>query len=61
MPLFLSYSNNNNNNNNNNNKCLYCSLDKNTYPILHDKKIKSSAKLQYIKKIKKCEKLVTRV
>ena len=50
-----------NNNNNNNNiyyllilylciknviKCLYCSLDKNTYPMLQDKKIKSSAKLQ---------------
>ena len=30
----------------NNNKCLYCSLDKNTYPMLQDKKIKSSAKLQ---------------
>ena len=28
----------------NNNKYLYCSLDKNTYPMLQDKKIKSSAK-----------------
>ena len=37
--------NNNNNNNNNNNKCLYCLLDKNTYLMLQDKKIKSSAKL----------------
>ena len=33
-------------NNNNNNECLYCSLDKNTYPMLQDKKIKSSSKLQ---------------
>ena len=32
--------------NNNNSKCLYCALDKNTYPMLQDKKIKSSAKLQ---------------
>ena len=55
-------NNNNNTNKNDNNiyylliilclcmknviKCLYCLLDKNTYPMLHDKKIKSSAKLQ---------------
>ena len=45
----------------NNNKCLYCALDKNTYPILQDKKMKRSAKLQENKKIKKCEKLVTHV
>ena len=45
----------------NNNKCLYCALDKNTYPILQDKKIKRSSKLQENKKIKKCEKLVTHV
>ena len=43
----------------NNNKCLYCSLDKNTYLMLQDKKIKSSAKLQWNIKIKKCEKLDT--
>ena len=30
----------------NNNKCLYGALVKNTYPMLQDKKIKSSAKLQ---------------
>ena len=30
----------------NNDKCLHCALDKNTYPMLQDKKIKSSAKLQ---------------
>ena len=48
-------------NDNNNDKCLYCALDKNTYPMLQDKKIKSSAKLQQNKKIKKCEKLVTHV
>ena len=40
------HHNNNNNNNDNNNKCLYCSLDKNTYPMLQDIKIKRSAKLQ---------------
>ena len=45
-----------NNNNNNNNRCLYCSLDKNTYPKLQDKKIKSSSKLQRNKKIKKMQK-----
>ena len=43
----------------NNNKCLYCSLDKNTYLMLQDKKIKSSAKLKWNKKIKTCEKLGT--
>ena len=40
---------------------FYCSLDKNSYPMLQDKKIKSAAKLQKNKKIKKCEKLVTHV
>ena len=52
FAAFINNNNNNNNNdnnnndNNNNNKCLYCSLDKNTYPKLQDKKIKSSSKLQ---------------
>ena len=41
-----SNNNNDNNNNNNNNKCLNFSLDKNTYLMLQDEKIKSSAKLQ---------------
>ena len=34
----------NNNNNNCNNECLYCSLDKNTYLMLQDKKFQGSAK-----------------
>ena len=45
FAVFIN-NNNNNNNNNGNNKCLYCSLDKNTYPMLQDIKIKHSAKLQ---------------
>ena len=44
--LFLRISHKYPISNNNNNKCLYCPLDKNTYPMLQDKKIKSSAKLQ---------------
>ena len=33
-------------------------INKNTYPMLQDKKIKSSAKLQQNKKIKKYKKIV---